>query len=184
MSFFNFFVILILKNLIKINDGGNYEKEIIYCNFNFIINNFLFFLILKKENYKKAENIESLVERQDKITNNLKIDGYTFENPNIIINPYEISPLTALVIFKTEENVEIKVTIKGIDELSTFTHTFEKGREHYLPIYGLYADYNNEILMEYDLNGEHKSKIINIKTDKLDNNIELAEVVNKKKVKN
>lgn len=144
---------------------------------------FLFFLILKKENYKKAENIESLVERQDKITNNLKIDGYTFENPNIIINPYEISPLTALVIFKTEENVEIKVTIKGIDELSTFTHTFEKGREHYLPIYGLYADYNNEILMEYDLNGEHKSKIINIKTDKLDNNIELAEVVNKKSEK-
>ena len=144
---------------------------------------FLFFLILKKENYKKAENIESLVERQDKITNNLKIDGYTFENPNIIINPYEISPLTALVIFKTEENVEIKVTIKGTDELSTFTHTFEKGREHYLPIYGLYADYDNEILMEYDLNGEHKSKIINIKTDKLDSNVELAEVVNKKSEK-
>lgn len=60
---------------------------------------FLFFLILKKENYKKAENIESLVERQDKITNNLKIDGYTFENPNIIINPYEISPFDSISHF-------------------------------------------------------------------------------------
>ena len=31
--------------------------------------------------------------------------GYTFDEPNIIVNPYGISPLTALILFETEEEV-------------------------------------------------------------------------------
>ena len=44
----------------------------------------------------------------------------------MILNPYGNSPLTALILFETEEKVTPKVTILGKDELSTFEHTFEE----------------------------------------------------------
>ena len=33
--------------------------------------------------------------------------GYTFDEPNIIVNPYGISPLTALILFETEEEYDV-----------------------------------------------------------------------------
>ena len=31
----------------------------------------------------------------------LASSDYTFDNPKVILNPYDISPLTALIIFET-----------------------------------------------------------------------------------
>ena len=30
--------------------------------------------------------------------------GYTFDNPKVLLNPYKVSPLTALVMFETEND--------------------------------------------------------------------------------
>ena len=90
-------------------------------------------------------------------------EGYTIDNPKIIVNPYEISPLTALVIFETEEEVSPTVTVVGEDEHSTFTHTFDANTVHYLPIYGLYADTSNEVIISY---GDVEKKVA-IKTEAL-----------------
>ena len=113
---------------------------------------------------EEAVTIEdSLVMEQEKIEKKFKSEGYTIDNPNVILNPYDISPLTALVIFETDEEVDPAVIINGKDENTTFTNTFEANKVHYLPIYGLYPDYNNEITIKYG----DVSKTIYIKTDKL-----------------
>ncbi len=105
----------------------------------------------------------SLVEKQADTEEAFESDGYTLENPNVLLNPYGNSPLTALVIFETDKESEVKIEIKGKDVLSTYSHVFPKDKIHYIPVYGLYADYNNEVLIE--VNGEQK--VLNIKTDKL-----------------
>ena len=108
----------------------------------------LFVLNSLSTNSTKVDTTISLVENQEVLEQNFKSEGYTLDNPNIIVNPYEISPLTALIIFETEEEVAPVVTIVGKDENTTFTHEFSSDTVHYLPIYGLYADYANEIIVE------------------------------------
>ncbi len=139
-----------------------------------MVNVFLLYIDNKNVNTKKVKEVSSLIEQQEKLQNKFKIDGYTFENPNVILNPYGTSPLTALVLFKTEKMEEVKVTIEGKDENTTFTHSFSKAKEHYLPIYGLYAGTKNKVIIEI---GEEK-KELTIKTDKLPDNMVLPESVN------
>ena len=134
----------------------------------------------------EVENKVSMIVEQYELEEEFEIDGYTIDSPNVILNPYGNSPLTALVIFETSEKVSPVVTIKGKDELSTFTNEFSASEKHYLPIYGLYADYDNEVVIEYKLNGKKVSKTINIKTEKLPDNMVLPTSVkaNKDKLNN
>lgn len=142
-----------------------------------------FWIGKNKLNKEEVEQTESMIALQKEKEENFKIEGYTIDNPNIILNPYGNSPLSALVIFETENEVAPKVTIKGDDKLSTFTHEFEEGKEHYLPIYGLYADRENKIVIEYEDNGKEINKTIKIKTDKLPEDMALPTEVNAKKSK-
>ena len=105
----------------------------------------------------------SMRTEQEELEKDFTSKGYTLDNPNIIVDPYHNSPLTALVIFETEEEVAPKVTIPGEDELTTYTKTFEKNKVHYLPILGLYPGKVNKITIEY---GDVK-KTLKIKTEKL-----------------
>lgn len=134
---------------------------------------YVFILNNKNTNKESVEQVLSMVELQQKKEEEFKIEGYTIEKPNIILNPYGNSPLTALVLFETENKVSPKVTIKGKDELSTFTHKFKENTKHYLPIYGLYADYENEIIIEYEENDKVVKKSFTIQTDKLPENMVL-----------
>lgn len=103
---------------------------------------------------------------QSELENKFTSYGYTIDEPNIILNPYEISPLTALVMFETSDYVSPTVTIVGKSEKTTYTHTFKESKTHYLEILGLYPDYNNEVIISY---GDVTKKIY-IQTDKLPNN--------------
>lgn len=89
--------------------------------------------------------------------------GYSIDNPNIIINPYGNSPLTALVMFETSDYSKVSISIKSKDGNSDIDYTFPKDKHHLIPIYGLYADYENTVVIK----SESKEKVINIKTDKL-----------------
>lgn len=89
--------------------------------------------------------------------------GYSVDNPNVIVNPYGNSPLTALIMFETNNYSEVEVTIKGKDDSGDINYTFSKNKYHMIPVYGLYADYDNTIIIE----SEGIEKIIYIKTDKL-----------------
>lgn len=103
---------------------------------------------------------------QSELENKFTSYGYTIDKPNIILNPYEISPLTALVMFETSDYVSPTVTIVGKSEKTTYTHTFKESKTHYLEILGLYPDYNNEVIISYG----NVSKKIYIQTGKLPDN--------------
>lgn len=123
---------------------------------------------------KEVTSNEDILVYQNNLENEfLKNTKYTFDEPNVILNPYEISPLTALVIFETNDSTSITVTIKGKDENSTITNTFSPRKIHILPIYGLYADTDNEVIIK----AGKKEKIIHIKTDKLPDDLAKAEDV-------
>ena len=129
----------------------------------------ILFILLNNNNQNVDEVAisESLITSQYNKEKDFKTDGYTVDNPNVILNPYGNSPLTALILFETEAEVSPTVTIVGKDENTTFTHTFNASQEHLLSIYGLYADYNNEVIIEYEVDGETISKTVNIQTEEL-----------------
>ena len=130
---------------------------------------------MQTEGENEVENVVSFMEKQIQDENKLKISGYTLDDPNVVLNPYEISPLTALVIFETDEEVSPEVTIHGDSDLTTYTHTFTKGTEHYLPIYGLYAGRENKVTIKCG----DKEKELTIKTDELPDDFILPTSVKK-----
>lgn len=89
-----------------------------------------------------------------KIANN---KSYTFDNAYVELNPYKISPLSAIIIFQTKEAKAVKVTINGYEYTTT-----EETKKHSIPIYGLYEDYTNVVVLEMD--GQKVS--YSIKTEK------------------
>lgn len=88
--------------------------------------------------------------------------GYDIDNPSIIVNPYGNSPLTALVMFTSNDYSETSVTIKGKYD-NDINYSFNKDKYHLIPIYGLYPDYDNTIVVRC----EGRENIINIKTEGL-----------------
>lgn len=65
-------------------------------------------------------------------------NGYTFEEPSVILNPYGNSPLTAVIVFSTEESVGGTITVKGKSPENDITGTFASAKDHIVPVYGLY----------------------------------------------
>lgn len=104
---------------------------------------------------KKEKDILSVQSNKEVYFNGY---GYSLDNPNVIINPYGNSPLTGIVMFETSDYSEVSISVNG-----DINYTFSKNKHHIIPIYGLYADYDNTII----LRSEGKEKVINIKTDKL-----------------
>ena len=89
--------------------------------------------------------------------------GYSVDNPNVIVNPYGNSPLTGIVMFETTGYSEVNIKILSKDGDSDINYTFKRDKYHFIPIYGLYADYDNKVI----ISSEGINKTISIKTDKL-----------------
>ena len=69
-----------------------------------------------KENIVLENEISEILEEQVKADNNIKevinnITKYDMDNPYIMKNPYKINPLSALVFFYTEEELELDVYV-------------------------------------------------------------------------
>ena len=159
------------------------KRKIIISIVMIVVGVFLLALNIINEKYMNTKELplqKSLVTKQSILENKFKL-GKSINKPNIILDPYKISPLTALVLFKTKTAVKPKVSIIGKDKLSTYSTTFDKSKEHYLSIYGLYPDKENEVLIEYKENNKRVTKTIKIKTDKLPNDfIKPTSVVSKR----
>ena len=143
----------------------------------------LFFLLKEKE---KKDYIESLFQDKEVVSSKGDIvetqklkekdiekvfndSSCTFLEPCVLQNPYEIAPLTALVVFQTTDSAEVKVTINGV-----FVTTMEASTLHSIPIYGLKENYENEILLEMD--GQQSS--FTIKTKDLSKNDLTVDIAN------
>ncbi len=75
----------------------------------------------------------------------LATGSYTLTNPLVKLNPYEFCPLTAVILFETPVASEATITVLGKDPAGNISHTFPAAKKHILPIYGLYADYENTV---------------------------------------
>lgn len=159
------------------------NKKIITIIISIIVLIILGSIFYSYNNLKGKNGIDltaSLVTKQNEIENTIKTNGYTIDNPKVLLDPYDASPLTALILFETEEEVSPKITVEGKDKLTTIETEFAKNTKHYLPIYGLYADYNNKVDISYTLSdGKKITKQVEIQTDKLPDNFVLPTSVKK-----
>ena len=75
---------------------------------------------------------------------------YPFDAPLVLLNPYLIAPLTALILFRLPQASGVTVTVKGKMPAGDMTCTFAANTTHILPICGLYADHLNQITLTLD----------------------------------
>ena len=135
---------------------------------------FLIFIFNSRNNYIDDNmitnySISKLLVEQEKINDEIKnisnSNEYNFDNPKVMVNPFKISPLTALIIFNTDVDTSISVNVNNEYYFET-----EVSSNHLIPIYGLYENKSNIVTLKQSNMDE---KIIEIITDKSSNINEL-----------
>lgn len=89
---------------------------------------------------------EDILDYQNKITNSINVYGYSFDNPNVIINPYNENYNSALIVFETDDYVSINVNTNDIDSYDS-----EVTNKHYIGVYNL-LEGSNKIILSYGKN--------------------------------
>lgn len=121
----------------------------------------------KKNNQELPNELSTILKEQlkmdEKINDIIENGGYTFDDPCVLKNPYGINELSALIIFNTDYETEIIVSIN--DFILT---TMSKGKTHVIPIYNLYANSLNTIGLKTN---KKEYKEVEIKTNYYDDNI-------------
>jgi hypothetical protein len=147
-------ITLIVSIFIKPKTSVTENGEPINENFTFLIDS------------GDAEEIDSsdLITYQrgllEDILNQYNKKDYTITNPLVINDPFESSPQTALIMFKTSKKEKVTITIKGKHN-DDIVRTFEASKDHYIPVYGLYGGYENTVIVETE---SGKSNTLTIKT--------------------
>ena len=131
---------------------------IAFCIINNIKNNNKY--VSKNEIKTAADDTISLQKKVDEeIKEYLEDKKYTIDNPKILLNPYYISPLSALIIFNTNDNISYEVYVNDVK-----LTTMESSNKHAIPIYGLRAGEDNTIKLKSNNNiKEYKIKTENDK---------------------
>ncbi|SHN88486.1 aryl-sulfate sulfotransferase [Desulfitobacterium chlororespirans] len=97
----------------------------------------------------------------------LRAGDYSVEKPLVVKNPYIINPLAAVICFNTDEETTAEITVKGKASAGDLSHTFAAAQEHVLPIYGLYDDYANTVIIRL---GDGKTSEVKIEVEELNVN--------------
>lgn len=106
----------------------------------------------------------SLIEKQNIKTNEIKEE--ISNEVQTYVDPYDIAPLSALITFKSNSPTPVKMTLKGQYNAKDLVSEFDEATDHFIPVYGLFANTNNEIILEYN----DKVEVINIQTNPLPEN--------------
>ena len=94
----------------------------------------------------------------------------------VIQNPYQVSPLTAVIIFDTKEECAVRFTVKGKTEAADISGEVESAASHRIPVIGLYPAMENTVVLELlDKSGKvTDSQEITITTDELPDKLDDA----------
>lgn len=142
-------------------------------------------------NNNELEYTSTITTKDDRVTKSYKLDkqiqeelengGHTFWEPFVILNPFGNSPLTAVVLFETEEEYAVRITVQGNTDETDVIGNVDASTLHRVPVIGLYPDKENEVIIELlDNNGNvvDKTKVL-IQTDALPSSMDnLVEVEN------
>ena len=122
----------------KINANKDY-KEPLNKNFSFLVEN-------ESTELKNTNIFTGQYEIYQNLLKEFKNKKSTLNDPYVVVNPFLISPQTALILFNTTKKEKVTVTIKGKHN-DDLTVNFESSKEHILPIYGLYGKYTNKVII-------------------------------------
>jgi hypothetical protein len=102
--------------------------------------------------YRFVENTEFMEQAQaseDAIREEWEADTYTADSPLVKLDPYNIAPLSALVLFETENPTRVTYSVASKTEETTLTNTIdEPNTVHEIPMLGLYPGHNNTVHFE------------------------------------
>ena len=138
------------------------------------------------ENDGSANELETDIPRETtRIASSYEIDqqlqaelenGYSWEEPMVIQNPYQVSPLTAVIIFDTKEECAVRFTVKGKTEAADISGEVESAVSYRIPVIGLYPAMENTVVLELlDKSGKvTDSQEITITTDELPDKLDDA----------
>ncbi|WP_320007667.1 aryl-sulfate sulfotransferase [Maridesulfovibrio sp.] len=93
---------------------------------------------------------DNLITRQNR-AEEIFLEAFEAEKPvlgnaHIIVNPYLINPLSALILFKTDKEVEATLTVHGKrNSREDIVHTFPKTTSHALPVLCLYEGMETKV---------------------------------------
>lgn len=113
----------------------------------------------------EVEIISDIMEVQKKLEADYSCYGYTIDNPKIVVNPYKVNPLSALIMFETKDKEKIDVYLydNNGNKYKFYSEDSEK-KEHYLDIYGLVS---NKVIIVGKKEYEYKidAKLDDVKCD-------------------
>lgn len=104
--------------------------------------------------------LEEQARRYESIQKMYQIGKYTWKEPLIIVDPYQVCPLSALMLFHMEEKGELELDVEGIQGRFNFTQGMNE-----VPILGLKAGRNNkvQVVIRQDNKEEHHTLFVETK---------------------
>src|SRR5699024_8127568 len=117
------------------------------------------------------EKAQNLLDEQEQLESDIlsESEGSTLDDPYVKLDPYNRSPLAALVIFDTNEAAKVSFTVKGKHDETNISKTMKDFKTHHeLPVLGLYPDHDNTVKITAETeSGETLKKTITISTGEL-----------------
>lgn len=112
---------------------------------------------------------QNQVEYESIILNQYGKEDYVDSNPYFVLDPYKVSPLTGLIMFESDTAKQYRIVVNGKTDEGDIEFISESATSHFIPVYGLYPNYNNQIdIYEYhDQTQDTFIRSIFIQTDPL-----------------
>jgi len=102
---------------------------------------------------------------------------YTVDTPYFVLNPFDISPLTGLLMFESTVETQYKIVVKGKTDESDIEFTTPLATSHVIPVYGLYANTVNILeIQEAVVDGEILHTEF-IKTEEIDSKVTIPDTI-------
>ncbi|WP_245835689.1 aryl-sulfate sulfotransferase [Virgibacillus ndiopensis] len=161
-------IIILLTTLVISNTMAETSKEDIVDESKHITNNLgvdthgITITMLEEKIDKQEELEQSYLKKLEK-------GAYTEDNMLVVQDPYGNSPLTALVLFETEEPAKITVKVPGATDDTAITNTFNDDKTtHAIPVLGLLSDTTNGVQITVETeSGDRSEQTLHITTEAL-----------------
>lgn len=117
------------------------------------------------------EIIEEQTVKEKELLSEYEDGSHTIDDPFVRLDPYDAAPLSAYVMFETEDPAKITVTVQGEDEQQPMKKTFDVyEKEHQIPLLGLFPDTENIVQVTAEKeDGKTETSEFPIKTEPLPN---------------
>ncbi|RYG71932.1 aryl-sulfate sulfotransferase [Lentibacillus lipolyticus] len=141
-----------------------------------------------EQDYKyPPQQAQKLLDEQEDLEADMlaESEDSTLDDPYVKLDPYDRSPLSALVIFDTDEPASVTFTVEGKDDDTDISKTMDDFKTHHeLPVLGLYPDQDNTVNITAETeSGETMETSLTISTDALPDYIPEIDIKTAKKGK-